>query len=491
MGDIMKNINKAYGIIYLFLMGFTLILLLFFDNINYNTKVNFIFPNIYIFISSIFILILFIFYPLKFSIDKKKYYLWLLIIFVVCYVIELVIQKYCFFRTGWDVDVIIKNSDYFISTGKILNVDYFTRYPNNLFLLFIFILIKKTIPLGLAGILIINSFLVSLSCLFTSLTIKNILNDYKVALMSYLVMIPLILFNPWIIITYSDTFAILFPILIIYLYTQKNKKPYIYFLLIFLSIIGCFIKPTVIIVLISIIIIEVTNSLVSIKKIDIKKFSINFCAVILSILISFSIKYFSRNYLSFNKSNVYEFNFTHFLAMGQNDITNGVYSTDDVLYSIKNGMTDNLKIFRFRISNRSFVENVKFFSKKNLINYNNGTFSWGIEGNFYNKVGKSNSKLTNLLRNYYFKEGKYYKYFIQISQFVWIFLLCFTPFIYKNKNSKIELVIMLSITGITLFLLLFEARTRYLYCYSPVFVLCGILGFNNIKTYIRKRWRIK
>ena len=247
MGDIMKNINKAYGIIYLFLMGFTLILLLFFDNINYNTKVNFIFPNIYIFISSIFILILFIFYPLKFSIDKKKYYLWLLIIFVVCYVIELVIQKYCFFRTGWDVDVIIKNSDYFISTGKILNVDYFTRYPNNLFLLFIFILIKKTIPLGMAGILIINSFLVSLSCLFTSLTIKNILNDYKVALMSYLVMIPLILFNPWIIITYSDTFAILFPILIIYLYTQKNKKPYIYFLLIFLSIIGCFIKPTVII----------------------------------------------------------------------------------------------------------------------------------------------------------------------------------------------------------------------------------------------------
>lgn len=188
---------------------------------------------------------------------------------------------------------------------------------------------------------------------------------------------------------------------------------------------------------------------------------------------------------------MYEFNFTHFLAMGQNDITNGVYSTDDVLYSIKNGMTDNLKIFRFRISNRSFVENVKFFSKKNLINYNNGTFSWGIEGNFYNKVGKSNSKLTNLLRNYYFKEGKYYKYFIQISQFVWIFLLCFTPFIYKHKNSKIELVIMLSITGITLFLLLFEARARYLYCYSPVFVLCGILGFNNIKTYIRKRWRIK
>ena len=45
---------------------------------------------------------------------------------------------------------------------------------------------------------------------------------------------------------------------------------------------------------------------------------------------------------------------------------------------------------------------------------------------------------------------------------------------------------MIAIIGITLFLAIFEARSRYLYCYSPLFIATAIIGINNLKKRIIK-----
>ena len=46
---------------------------------------------------------------------------------------------------------------------------------------------------------------------------------------------------------------------------------------------------------------------------------------------------------------------------------------------------------------------------------------------------------------------------------------------------------MLSIIGLVLFLTIFEPRTRYMYCYSEIYVIAAILGLYNLKELINKK----
>ena len=76
------------------------------------------------------------------------------------------------------------------------------------------------------------------------------------------------------------------------------------------------------------------------------------------------------------------------------------------------------------------------------------------------------------------------KKFIQMQNILWLIVLFFAPFIIKKNNTKQELVIMLSIIGLVLFLTIFEPRTRYMYCYSEIYVIAAILGLYNLKELI-------
>ena len=49
------------------------------------------------------------------------------------------------------------------------------------------------------------------------------------------------------------------------------------------------------------------------------------------------------------------------------------------------------------------------------------------------------------------------------------------------------LAIILSLIGLTLFELLFEARARYLYIYSPVYVIAAVYGIRDLDYRLRKK----
>ena len=70
-------------------------------------------------------------------------------------------------------------------------------------------------------------------------------------------------------------------------------------------------------------------------------------------------------------------------------------------------------------------------------------------------------------------------------QTIWltiIILIVITSIFAKIDNKKS--VIFLSIIGLTLFTLLFEARARYLYLYSTYYIILAVIGveiINKIK----------
>lgn len=489
----MKFLQKAIPIIFIIFFTIILSLLFIFSGIEYHLKRNLIINNILILIFIIIPIFLIYYFLVRKSgdISNKKYKTILIVIALIIFIIQIILVKCIYFYTDWDVKVIRDIVNEFFKNGNLKNNYYLTIYPNNLFLTMIIVAIKSIPIVGnnYLFLLGINCLLVDLAGVFTSLTIKNISNNKK-ALLSFAIMIPLILLSPWIVIPYTDTFAILFPILVLYLYTKKQKKLIDYYLIGLCTFVGYYIKPTVIIIFMSIVIVEIFSKLkILFNKEKIKRQLKIACIIIFGIFTALVSNKSASYILKFEPlSYAKPFSFIHYLAMGQNNKTLGAYSQTDINYSIEKGKTADLKKFYKRITNRTFSEQIAFFSKKTLLNFNDGSFSWGLDGIFFYEINKTNSSFAKFLREIYYDGGKYFLNFLQVCQILWLLVLSFCPFIAKKKNNKNELVIMLAIIGITLFLTIFEPRTRYLYCYSPIFIVCFVLGFSNLKNTIKNKF---
>ena len=135
----------------------------------------------------------------------------------------------------------------------------------------------------------------------------------------------------------------------------------------------------------------------------------------------------------------------------------------------------------------------KHFSKKMLVLFNDGTFAWGKEGNFYAVTyDEVNSGVCRLLRSYYYgNEAVNHGTFQMIQKVIWVLILLSAAFgVRKNSRyMKEETILMLAVIGLTLFELLFEARARYIYIYVPIYCILASIGFENIKNVIRERGR--
>ena len=65
-----------------------------------------------------------------------------------------------------------------------------------------------------------------------------------------------------------------------------------------------------------------------------------------------------------------------------------------------------------------------------------------------------------------------------------ILLLCILiGIIYNifNKDDSVNKVLIMSIIGITIFLLIWEARSRYIYNFLPILCLLAVIGIKNIQ----------
>lgn len=482
--SLLKLIPIIYGIMFIIVI----FLLLFISGVTYHLKRNYFISNLLVIIP--FSIILFLFY--KFykdkKIEKKKFRIFLIILFAVVAILQIVLITHTYFYTDWDVKVIREIVNNYIKEGSIKDNFYLSIYPNNILLTAILAFIKKLPFIGKYYLttLIFNAGIVNISGILTALTIKNLKNE-KLALLSYIIMIPLILLSPWINIPYSDTFALPFITAIMYIYSKQNKKLIDYSLIGFLSFLGYKIKPTVIIILIAIIIVEVISNIKKLNKTYIKEKIKPIGVFIIGIVCAFLSVKVATMYLNFKPlSYAKSISFIHYLAMGQNNETLGSYSQQDVDDTINLGTRQDITKFKERVLGRTPIETLDFYSKKTLLNFNDGSFCWGLDGTFFYKKVKAPNSFAKFLRQIYYNDGKYFDTFIQIQNILWLIVLFFAPFIIKKKNTKQELVIMLSIIGLVLFLTIFEPRTRYMYCYSEIYVIAAMLGLYNLSELIRK-----
>jgi hypothetical protein len=105
-----------------------------------------------------------------------------------------------------------------------------------------------------------------------------------------------------------------------------------------------------------------------------------------------------------------------------------------------------------------------------------------MEGTFYAEVfDPPLGAVSTFFRKIYYYGRDYYLIYATIEQAVWLFVLAggFLATL-KSKYSRhreAAFILAISLVGVTLFTLLFEARARYLYLYAPFYVILAVKGW--------------
>ena len=446
---------------------------------------------------------------------KKHKYLIMLSIFLLQLFIIGLAYKNCGFDCGYVIVHAYKLLKGEIEDG-IFDISYFSNYTNNLALLYIFKYIfqimhcffevtEDNIFLITA---VVNIVMIDLAEIIM-LNISKKLFGTKVTILVFMLSVPLIIFNPYIIVAYSDTLSMFIPLLIFYLYLkikEWHKTRYIYiFLEGLVMICGYYIKPTILIMAVAIIASEMLFfSFKGIKK-NISKKLVMDCCISLVILLSSIIM--TMGIISWFKSNkleklipdwIIELNSvppTHFFMMGlntqeqpglgKNKIVYGSYYTPDVFGTLAlkgrgNKIQYNLKVIEQRLKDYKFTGYMDFLYKKMNWIACDGTFYYGQEGGFYNCDFLNKSTGARKIQKFFDVNSDFYKKYVANGmQIIWVVILVGLVISYKDRNKNTT-ILKLSIIGIIMFILLFEGRSRYLYSYIPIFIMVSALGIRNI-----------
>ena len=292
---------------------------------------------------------------------------------------------------------------------------------------------------------------------------------------------------------------------------QKSCISRIILILLFtnLSILGYYIKPQIIIISIAYVIIKILNIpyltyLViknknedcknnrRVRKERIKKEIIYYIIVSILIIITGCIIYThirkANNGMGINVDKEKRFNITHYAMLGWNAESKGVFTIKDENFSgkyekLKDREKANLEELKRRITEMGLGGVINQIARKILTNYNDGTFS-GVATFVYIRkeynIEGINKELSKFLKKIYYENEKYNMIYTQIMQCLWIGILIFNMFSYNDgKSTKISIVI-LGIIGLFIFEILFEARSRYIFIYVPLYIFLGVIGLKNV-----------
>lgn len=403
-----------------------------------------------------------------------------------------------YFVTGWDAQVVEMSADS-IARGQWgeLSYFYYTYCSNNIFITYVFsLMIKVAYLLGITNhyyvIVFVQCFLYALTGLLLYHAVAMWL-DIKTAVTTWVMFVLVVGLSPWVTVPYSDSTGLIFPVLLFYLYMLIIRKKHVvssFFLMSLFAYIGYSIKPQIVIVIIAIIIVTISRiKLQNIKKIqkaDVQKYLVRVGAILVGLLVGFLIVStgIKATRLIVDKDNTY--GMLHYLMMGLNEEAGGIINVEDQNFSVafdnaKERTEGQLRVIKERITTLGPEGLLRLFKKKTLTNFSDGTFAWWQEGKMWGFVmeerSSGNATLRSYLSEYFYQDGRYYKWFLHYSQILWMGTLLINliaavlPF--KGKDKKELDVLRLSLIGITLFELLFEARARYIFIYVPMFVVAA------------------
>lgn len=215
----------------------------------------------------------------------------------------------------------------------------------------------------------------------------------------------------------------------------------------------------------------------------------------------------ARAELGINADPDQEITIHHYLMMGLNDPNDGSFFGEDADFSahidtVEDRIKLNVLVARNRLADYGPLGLADHLLRKLLLNYNDGTFGWHIEGYFIKEERGARGPIGDFLRAHIYMGNDCYPVFCTLQQSLWLLVLGLIPaslLAFRQRKSLDDtqvgpddgrlyaLATMLaSVTALTVFLLVFEARARYLFLYGASYVLLAAYGLETLTPCLRR-----
>ena len=422
-----------------------------------------------------------------------------------------VLTYHYYFRTGWDAQVVHWAAEMVVES-EINRMPYFSYYPNNAFIVFLFSVAIRIgrlarISNGYFCIVTMQCFLFAVTAFVLYRTAVLLANE-RVALAVWVVYVMIPGLSPWVTVPYSDATGLLFPALLFYLYVYIcKKKKYTMPVLAMggLACIGYYIKPQIIIVIIAVLMttafsfrkkwLSEKSRLWKIALLAVGGLIGGYCLVTLAV---------NATNMEINKE--MSMGMPHYLMLGLNEEYGGMINIVDQEFSrtfdtSKERNAANLEVAFERIREMGPGGMLRLWKNKTLTNFSDGTFARWEEGEFFaDQMYEGNPTIRAYLSSYFYEGGSLYELFKGNSQLLWmgLLLLMCVGLVVRVAGKDVrreETVLKLSLIGIIVFELLFEARARYLFIYVPLMILltCHNIGWvtDKCKAFAAKKRKKK
>jgi hypothetical protein len=400
--------------------------------------------------------------------------------------LQLTIVELLSVNLSWDFGEVVKNADIVLQGGELS--DYFTKYPNNIFLVCILAVIGSIFTPDLETFQYFNIFVITLSH-FLIFRISYKVAGHSVGLISLFASVlyfPYIFYAP---IVYTDTISLIFLLIPLNLLIRKDGtfKDHILTIIAASTIfsLGILLKGSLIIFVIAFSLILFLY-LRKWKKI---LFLVPF--LILFLLNSlFNLFIYENGIIDKQKVKKYSFPVTHWLMMGQNEERYGKYAAEDVILTdklLKTTTKDHVKEVHInelkkRIKEKGLSGNIRYSMEKL-------THTW-TDGTFYslNKLRRLPEHPENYKQLMDFKSGHIIQSFARIQHLLILVGIAFFAIRTKERNEFYTFSL-LSVIGFFFFFILWEARSRYLVSLTPLLIMISCVGYSVLLKQAQSRTR--
>ena len=477
-----RGITGTFYAIFLFLFTF-LTLGVLFGNIGYEYNLLLLFIFVFIcaaFSAAVFYLIR------KYAERLVKYDAILLILFLcIFFAVQLYLGYRLRFASAFDFAAVYRGAVQWVETGSFQDYyEYYQYFPNNLgAMTFLFLFFKAGRFFGITNYfmlgVLLNSILLSFTMLCSYLVAKKIAGSAGGFLCLYFFMIS----PPFYILGaafYTDSLSMLFPVLFYNLYLclkngiglTRMKRKWLYIAMALVITLGAFIKFTVMIMAVAVII----DCLLSGKLQQACMMIAGICACFLVIQVSFH-SYLYKYHLDQENAERMNTPLTHWIMMGLNPSSAGAYHPDD--YTFTRSFTDMeernaaiLDVIGKRIRENGMDGMTRLFTRKVTKAFGDGTYAIS---DFLDDGPAERSKI----HEYVLYDGKYYARYQYITQSVLITIYLFVIIgasVAFRKGDKSVLALFTAIFGLILFLAMWESSSRYFLNFIPILFLSAVYG---------------
>lgn len=399
------------------------------------------------------------------------------------------------FKTDWDAGWMFSVAKC-LNNGEPQSTPYLSMFPFNLITVeYLRLCIKigtflnpNGIEPGLITVMVLNCVQVAITALLVFDFVQNIVNSRRLAWVTWICYILFIGTSPWVCIPYTDSMTFMIPTLVLWLYVKLQEKKCtigIWAMMAFFAYWGYRIKGVALLVFLSILLTQLLHVMRE-HSIDVKRTILSVASMALVILVSSKVLIpglIKHTTVPYNPN--HNLGLEYLICVGLNPWSHGTFNaTDyDMAYAYPDKEERHEEIMRAiqkRLDDYGASGLLEHQLVKSVIIFDDGTFAWSQEGGFYKELFPEYDWFSPRLRNIFYEMGDHFGAYISMAQLIWLTVLVlslglvlFKP---QEKYHDVVLALTMSIAAMFVFVELMEARARYLYTFSPLYLIAGVIG---------------